>query len=161
MKTQTFVRLSLLFPYFLWAVLTGFMVVLSEVFPESESLPILSGIITISFVYSFGILVWGIPYTILALVLWIWSKGKTLRTMTRVFALSPLMMAVVVAIVMTILLGRNGGASSDIGESILALGAFSLVYGYGTIGIVAGIYKLLRMGNFIQPEKEIPPIQSV
>ena len=160
MTTQRFIRLSLLFPYILWVVLAGFMLLMSIVFPASESLPILSGMITVSFVYTFGILVWGIPYTILALGLWIWSKAKPVRTMIKVFMISPLMMAVVVAISISFILSTQDGVSPDIGEAVLALGAFSIAYGYGIIGIVAGVYKLLRMGSFIQPENEIPPTQS-
>lgn len=159
MKTQTFIRLSLLFPYALWIILASFMVVMSEIFPASESLPLLSGIITISFVYSFGILVWGIPYTILALGLWIWSKGKPVRMMIKVFALSPLLMAVLVAVTIALILSAQDGVSPDIGEAILALGVFSLAYGYGNIGIVAGLYKLLQIGNFIMPELETPRAQ--
>lgn len=159
MKTQTFIRLSLLFPYILWVIFASFMVVASEIFSASSQ-PIVSGMITILFMYVFGIVVWGIPYTILALGLWIWSYKKSASTMAKMFAFSPLMMAVLVSIGMYIILGTVDGVSNDFGASILALGAFSLAYGYGTIGMVAGIYKLLRMGNFIQPENEIPPTPS-
>ncbi len=154
MKTQTFIRLSLLFPYALWIIFAIFMVVMSKVFPASESLPILSGMITISFIYAFGILVWGIPYTILALGLWIWSNKKPASTMKKVFAFSPLMLAVLITVAMYFLIGLEDGISSDFGESALALGVLSILFGYGTIGIVAGIYKLLQMGNFIKQEDE-------
>jgi hypothetical protein len=159
MKTQKFIRLSLLFPYLLWVILASFMVVMSEIFPTSESLPIVTGMIAISFMYVFGIVIWGIPYTILALGLWIWSNKKPARPIVRVFVFSPLMMAVLVAITMYFLLGTEDSVSSDVGASILALGGFSILYGYGIIGIVAGFYKLLRMGNVIKPENEPPPAQ--
>jgi hypothetical protein len=154
MKIQTFIRLSLLFPYALWIILASFMVVMSKVFPASESLPILSGMIMISFIYAFGILIWGIPYTILAIGLWIWSNKKPARTMMKVFAFSPLMLAVFITVAMYFLIGVEDGISSDFGESALALGVLSILFGYATIGIVAGIYKLLQTGNVIKQEDE-------
>ncbi|MCC6500563.1 MAG: hypothetical protein IT313_09890 [Anaerolineales bacterium] len=159
MKTQTFVRLSLLFPYALWVVLASFMVVMSKIFPASESLPIFSALLTISFIYAFGILVWGIPYSILALGLWIWSAKKDANTMKKVFIFSPLMLAILVAIEALFILGRDHGVPSDFGEAVLALGGLSILFGYGTIGMVAGLYKLLRMGNFIEQEDETTSTQ--
>ncbi len=159
MKTQTFVRLSLLFPYALWIILASFLIVMSKVFPASESLPIFSALITISFMYAFGIFVWGIPYSILALGLWIWSAKRSANTMKKAFIFSPLMLAILVAIEVFFILGHDHGVSSDFGEAVLALGGLSILFGYGTIGIVAGLYKLLQMGNFIEKEDETTSTQ--
>jgi hypothetical protein len=157
MKKPTFIRLSLLAPYVLWVIFTGLIFAMSVVFPSSESFPIVSGVIAISFVYSFGILVWGIPYTLLALGLWIWSRGKSADTMTRVFALSPVFLAILIAAFGLVLIWRDSNSLSDIGEGMLALGGIAIAFGYGTIGVVFIAYRVLRAGKFIVPEGEIPP----
>lgn len=79
--------------------------------------------------------------------------------MRKVFIFSPLMLAILVAIEVFFILGRDHGTSSDFGEAALVLGGLAIFFGYGIIGIVAGLYKLLRMGNFIEKEDETTSTQ--
>jgi len=48
--------------------------------------------------------------------------------------------------------------SSDFGASILAMGGLAIVFGYLSIGVVAGIYKVLTLLNLIKTEHELTQI---
>jgi hypothetical protein len=45
--------------------------------------------------------------------------------------------------------------SADFGASILAMGALAIVFGYLSIGVTAGIYKVLTLLNIIKNENEV------
>ncbi len=154
MKPEAYARLSLIFPYALWVMLAGFMFVARNFFPAIENVPVLSGLITISFLYVFGILLWGIPYTILAFCLWLWSRRKPAGSIAKAFAVAPWIMSLLVIGELAILsqMDRHTGLSSDFGDTALAMMWYCLLYGYGIVGIVAAIYKLLQSRNFIELE---------
>ena len=45
--------------------------------------------------------------------------------------------------------------STDFGASILAMGLLAIVFGYLSIGVVAGIHKVLTLLNIIKSENEL------
>ena len=110
--------------------------------------------------FTFGILIWFIPYTILAVGLGIWSNKKSDYRMAKVFAFSPLMMTILVAVeVLVFSLATSDAISSDFGASVTMVSLLSIPFGYAIILIVAVAYKLLQSVNFMARETEIPPEQ--
>jgi len=164
MKTQTYIRFSLLIPYLLWAICAGIVLIINSLPNEvnMDSMSVTSIISYLTFFYTFGILLWGIPYTILAISLGLWSRTKDTQKIVKVFSLSPFLFAAFL-LVETLLLFLdwsnigNGLTSqfSDVSSSVLALTGFAFVYGYLCIGIVVLLYKLLKRIALIK-EQELP-----
>jgi len=161
MKSQTYLRLSLLIPYLLWVISLGIIFVTSQ-FPESNNviITIISGVAGF---YTLGVILWGIPYTLLAVGLWVWSRSRDTRKMARGFAYSPILLGLLLMIE-TFILSINWSdvpngfsqISPDFTASILTLGGLSLLYGYLCIGFAAGLYKLLKKFNVINDEEPKP-----
>jgi hypothetical protein len=170
MKPQTFLRLSLLTPYLLWGSSVLFaLAVSSSKNTTFNTNPIISTLLYIPMLYAFGIFIWGIPFTLLAVGLGLWSRDKPTQKILKTFAWSPVMLAVLISFeVPVFLLNWNDlGAgfsqnSTDLGVSILAMGALAIVFGYLSIGVVAGIYKVLTLLNLIKNEEQMPsPAQDI
>jgi hypothetical protein len=152
MNTRTYLRLSLLTPYLLWLTLAGILFLINRSSSPMESGTVSDVILGAAYIYTIGIGIWILPYTLLAVGLWIWSKGKPADKTARLFAFSPLIMAILVAVEMGILsiLWGGGGASSDFGASMLAIGGLAILFGYLIIGMVAGMYKLFSRIHIIR-----------
>jgi hypothetical protein len=157
MKPKTFLGLALLFPYALWAVCALIAFLLS-----SQDLSTNWNIVlTPVFYYAIGIVIWIAPYTVLAIGLGLWSRGKAIQRIAKVFAFSPFMLAVLLVMMMLIMSvdWNHIGAglsylSPDFGISVAAITGLALVYGYFCIGIIVGIYKILKMLKMIKTEEE-------
>jgi hypothetical protein len=170
MKPQTLIRLSLIIPYLLWG-LSAIIVAVGSSSKNSpfDTSPILSMLLYIPMLYALGIFIWGIPYTLLAIGLGLWSRDKPTQKIFRVFALSPVMLAALISLEMFAFsvnwndLGAGiSQNSTDFGASILSLGALALIFGYLSIGVVAGIYKVLTLLNLIKNKNEIAhPTQDI
>jgi len=170
MKTQTYLRFSLLAPYLIWVFFAGITFIMNKLdsrFLENSALSFLGSAV---FIYAFGIILWGIPYTILAVSLWLWSRKKEGRKIARVFAFSPIFLAFLIAIEISIMTygsaifsGESTSVSVDMWTSVAALGLFSVVYGYLFIGITAGIYGVLKKSNLLTDEEDasFSPITAV
>ncbi len=162
MKTETHLRFSLLFPYFLWFITALFLAFEDSHAPRVEMNPIAESIITVAAYYTLGIFIWALPYTILAASLWIWSFKQVVNRIAIIFAFSPFMMtALVVLEVIIIALASGDSVSSDFDSLVITVGSLSIPFGYAVIGITAGIYKLLRLVDFIKTETETSPTQAV
>jgi len=158
MRSQTYLRLSLLIPYLLWVISLSILFITSQ-FPESDNviIAILSGVVGF---YTLGIFIWGIPYTALAFGLWIWSRRRDTRIVVRGFAYSPILLGILLTME-TLIVSFNWSdipngfsqLSPDFPTSILTLGGLSLLYGYLCIGFAAGLYKLLKKFNIINDEE--------
>ena len=170
MKPQTLLRVSLIIPYLLWGLSAIIVAVVgsSKNSPVDTS-PIISMLLYIPMLYALGIFIWGIPYTLLAVGLGLWSRNKPTQKIIRVFALSPVMLAILISLeIFAFSINWNDlGAgfsqnSTDFGASILGIGALAVVFGYLSIGVVAGIYKVLTLLNLIKNENEIAhPTQDI
>jgi hypothetical protein len=152
MKLQTGLRLTLLSPYLLWVVLAGILFLLNGSPHSMKSGPVFDVLLTVASLYTIGIAIWILPYTILALGLWMWSKGKSPEETYRFFAFSPLFMAILVALEMGIfsILWGGEGVSSDFGASMLAIAGLAILFGYLIIGMVVGMYKLFSLIHVIR-----------
>jgi hypothetical protein len=170
MKPQTFLRLSLLIPYLLWGLSAIIVAVVgSSTNTPFGTNPIINALLYIPMLYALGIFIWGIPYTILAVGLGLWSRGKPTQKILRTFAWSPVMLAILISLEMIAFsinwndLGASFSQNStDFGASILGMGALAIAFGYLSIGVVAGVYKLLTLLNLIKNEEQMPnPAQDI
>lgn len=163
MKPQTLLRLSLIIPYLLWGLSTIIVTVVDSSKNTSfDTNPIISAFLYIPMLYALGIFIWGIPYTLLAVGLGLWSRNKPIQKIIRIFAWSPVMLAILISLEMFAfsINWNNLGAgfsqnSIDFGASILGIGALAIVFGYLSIGVAAGIYKVLTSLNLIKNENEM------
>jgi hypothetical protein len=163
MKTQTYIRSSLLTPYILWVIFLGIAMTASRAVDDaSASTSFITIMSTITNFYVIGIILWGIPYTILAFGLWLWSRGRDLQKITRVFALSPFFLAILMMLETFIVSFNwsdmaNGFSqlSTDFGASFLTFGGLSILYGYLCIGFAIGLYKILKSLNVFNREEKV------
>jgi len=163
MKPQTLIQLSLFIPYLLWGLSAIIATVVgSSKYTPLDTSPIFSMFLYIPMLYAFGIFIWGIPYTLLAIGLGLWSRGKPTQKIIRIFILSPVILAILISLEMFAFsvnwndLGAGiSQNSTDFGASILSLGALALIFGYLSIGVVAGIYKVLTLLKLIKNENEM------
>jgi len=163
MKPQTLLRLSLIIPYLLWGLSAIIVAVVdSSKNTPFDTSPIINALLYIPMLYAFGIFIWGIPYTLLAVGLGLWSRNKPTQKIIRIFAWSPVMLAILISLEMFAfsinwkdLRAGFSQNSTDFGASILGMGALAIVFGYLSIGVVAGIYKVLTLLNLIKNENEM------
>lgn len=168
MKTTTYLRFSLLIPLVVWGICLLFLLLVNAI-PETSALAVdeSQGITELVFLflafYIFGIIVWIIPYVLLALILFFWSFISRAKTALKVFTLSPLAMTILTVAALNILkLGttdENSLFSSPgvIDQDLIDLNvlgiAFALIWGYMCVGIGFGIYKILQKRGVIRDEE--------
>lgn len=172
MKTKTYLRLSLLIPFFVWVICPAIFMIWIKLFPNSSGLREPGGIVNVVplalLFYVFGIIGWFLPYLLLALILFIWSFRSQSPVLMKGFALSPLVMTILVLIVVNALSIGNGGRSlfspnpttnalGILGSNAL-FAVLTLVSGYICVGIGYGFYKLLQRDGFIKDEEMITTI---
>lgn len=175
MKTNAYLRFSLLIPFVVWAVCLLIFLVVSAVQidnPVSDESSTFGMILAlVSMFYVFGIIIWIFPYLLLALILFFWSFIAQTRTALKVFALSPVAMTLLtLATVNIIMLGTADGGSflsepgvidqGFVGMNVMAT-VFALVWGYICVGIGYGIYKLLQRRGIIKDEMPAPALSPV
>jgi hypothetical protein len=169
MKTNTYLRWSLLIPFLVWGVsLLIFMVISKfspEAFPGGESLAAVDIAILFLAFYVFGIIVWILPYILLALILFFWSFIARTQTALKVFALSPIAMTLLTLAALTLLSfgtsepGTIFSSAGIVDRDFLSLNilgaAFALIWGYICVGIGYGIYRLFQRRQLIRDEANI------
>jgi len=72
MKPLTYFRLALSFPYILWGICALIFLFVSKLEISGNWNIVLMPLLF----YVFGIILWFIPYTALAIGMWIWSRNK-------------------------------------------------------------------------------------
>jgi len=148
MKPRTFFGLALLTPYLIWIICVSILILLLqlEIPPNWDIL-----VMPILF-YSYGIILWFIPYNLLALGMWFWGKGKTTKQLYRLALTAPVLLLTImagVALWISLPIDSVSEATRDILSQIALLGGFSLVFGYVCVGFAFGIYKILKAKNLI------------
>lgn len=155
MKPVTYFRFALLLPYLLW----GLSALVIAVAPQETS-PTWTTLLMPVYFYAFGVLVWFIPYTVLAIGMWVWSRDKSATSLFKAAMISPLVL-VVFMVIETALVSLPSQSMSEFGSAfpgqILVLGGFSLVFGYVCVGIALGIYRLLQTRRIIAQEPSAEP----
>lgn len=172
MKTNTYLRWSLLIPFVVWGLALGTLALVStpsmDLIVQDASPVVLNAILLFLLFYAFGIIVWIFPYALLALILFFGSFIAQARTALRAFALSPLAMTVLTLAVINIMsLGNTGGGTwfaspGIIDQDLISLNlfgaAFTLLWGYICVGVGYAIYRLLRKRGFIRDEQKLEPV---
>lgn len=153
MKPVTLFRMGLLLPYGLWIVCTGIVAILSLTgMALSETV---NTLVMPIFFYAFGVILWLVPYTVLAIGLWIWSRNKTTESLRVVALVAPWLLGMLMMLeVFLVSLPTNGlnQVVNDFTSQSLAVGVFSLVFGYACVGIAFVIYAILRNRSMIIEE---------
>lgn len=159
MKPQTYLRFSLLLPYALWAVMVlltyiqGFRADTSLLGEATEFF----NLGFIAAIYLVGILFWFLPYTLLALGMLVWSINKQVKTIVRVFALSPFILTALILLEVNLLSmvadPMSFTSQADVQDlmslNVLAVG-FTLGAGYFFVAVGFGIYRLFQRLNLIK-----------
>jgi len=161
-KPQTLLRSFLAIPYIGWGI--SLLIVSIPAF-SAETLDTMESPIVwvgrLAAVYAIGIMLWGIPYTLLAIGLLIWSFKKSARTIAKVFLLSPILLSILLATETALVtLPNNEIFTTTPGEFLsyaAMLAILALIFGYTLILIAFGVYKALGALHLIQAKTEAGP----
>ena len=111
------------------------------------------------FSYAIGILIWFIPYTLLAIGLWIWSRNKSVTALFKAAMASPVIFGVLM-LLEGLLVNLPASDLAQLGRElpgqVAMLGGLSLLFGYFCVGIAWGIFKILKARKFIAEETPAP-----
>lgn len=155
MKPLSYFRLALLFPYILWGICASIFFVVSKLdIPENWNIVLMPLVF-----YVFGILLWFIPYTALAIGLWIWSRNKSTMSLSKSAMLAPILLAILISLEAVLVSLPSDSLSEFLAEAAsqsALVGVFSLIFGYLCVGIAAGMYRFLRSKHFITEETPEP-----
>jgi hypothetical protein len=161
-KPQNLLRLFLLIPYLGWGISLALLALLSLI-PDPAAnnsyIGIIGGIIGF---YALGIFLWGIPYTILAVGLVVWSLRKPLNAIYKVFLFSPLFLCALMAIEAALVSfpvqeTAPGTALIDFFSFSLFLAGCALVFGYIFVGFGILLYKAFNRLHWMEVEPEPAP----
>lgn len=157
MKPRRLFRIVLLFPYLLW----GISLLIGNLFALLGLSDFWSFLLIPILFYSVGALFWFIPYTLLAIGLWIWSRTKSVVSLRKAGLLAPIYLSILVTIeysiytLISFLPSENGetvvyveAGTAILGFVALLVGS-SLLFGYLFVGIGLAVYKLLLSRNLI------------
>jgi hypothetical protein len=165
MKTATYLRLSLLIPFLVWAFCALALFLWSTFEPNelgSEGSTAFAAIAVFFLYYVFGILVWFLPYLLLCIILLARSFKSRAQVRIKGFALSPFGMALLVLAVVNMLslhgedistiVATRAAFAEDLWGSNVVFLLLTLLWGYLCVGIGYGIYRILRGLEFIRDE---------
>ncbi|MEP6896837.1 MAG: hypothetical protein ABI986_14630 [Chloroflexota bacterium] len=152
MKSTTYARLALLFPYLtLIESLSYFHY--HNINNKTETL-----LQNINFAWNFFAFFWFIPYILLTTGLLVWSRSKTIEQIKHAYISAPVTMMYVAFLTFAAIFVISSFSSVDFIEGagkILFFAAIvsvpaSLIMGYLFVGISLLLYKLLQKINFIR-----------
>jgi len=158
MKPKTLLLTLLFLPYLIWVIALPFMAL-----PTKSTV---LGILTVfSIVYTFGVIFWGIPYTILVIAVLFWSRKKSAKDVYAVLSQSPLWLALITVAELLIVYLYEVLTSEirfspleDLGNlvvySFVAMFAI-LIYGYVFVFLSKGIYRAFERRKWIKDEEGI------
>jgi hypothetical protein len=159
-NSKNLLRPLLLIPYFAWGIALLFVLLVSKLGgnPDAPN-AFFNVIVGVASFYMLGILVWGIPYTILAVGLFLWSINKPAPNIYKVFFFSPLLLAILMEVEITLITfwppqpPSLEGLPNFLSTTLLAV-IPSLVFGYGFVGVGVIIYKGKMHRNLIRTTGE-------
>jgi len=165
MKTKTFLRLSLLTPFLVWGICVLFFLIWSAFDgsgPVANESTMVGIILWSVLFYVFGIIGWFLPYLLLSIVLLVWSFRSRAEVLMKVFAFSPVAMAILIVIFLSMIsmstqdwdmFSSNPLANAEnFFGSPLWFVILTLVWGYVCVGVGFGVYKILQRRGFIKDE---------
>ena len=155
-KSQNLLRLLLLIPYAAWGIALLFVSLVdisADIFPTPNAfIDALTGVASF---YTIGIVVWGIPYTILIVGLLLWSINKPALAIYKMFVYSPFMLSILTVVEIALILfwppqARPFEDGMDFLSVILVAVIPTLIFGYGFVGIGSILYQAMRHINLIR-----------
>jgi len=159
-KPQNLLRSFLLIPYFAWGIALLFVSLVSvsagNSYTPNAFLDALAGVASF---YTIGIVLWGIPYTILVVGLLLWSIKKPAPTIYKVFVFSPFLLFILTVVEIALISFWPPQAPSleglmDFLSYILVAVIPTLIFGYGFVAVGGILYKTVRHLNLIRTEGE-------
>ena len=159
-KSQNLLRLLLLIPYLAWGIALLVVSLISASAGKSEAPnAILEALTGVASIYTIGIVLWGIPYTILTVGLLLWSIEKPAPTIYKVFVFSPFLLSVLMIVEIALISFWPPQAPSLEGlmgflSYILVAVIPTLIFGYGFVAIGGILYKAVRRLNLVKTEGE-------
>ena len=151
MKPRTYFGLALLFPYLLWGICALIVFLLSSQ-EKSDTWNLV--LMPITF-YTLGIILWLVPYTLLAACMWIWSRNKSTAALYKLTMYAPILLfplILIEAVLMSLPVENIAELAMDLSGLAVLLGGFSLVFGYLSVGVAMGIFKFLQSKHIIAEE---------
>lgn len=160
MKTNTYLRFSLLIPFVIWGICLLVIIVLDAPSLDQFTSELPEGIsvgVAVFFTgYVLGIIFWILPYMLLGLILFFSTFISRAQVALKLFALSPLAMTLLtLATVIIMDSGSSGSIGQDFSGLALLVIALVLSWGYISVGIGYGIYRLLQHRGIIRDEAPI------
>jgi hypothetical protein len=152
MKPRTYFGLALLFPYILWVISALIVAIMSAVqeVPETWNTVLMPIVF-----YAFGIILWFVPYTLLAIGMWIWSRNKSTTTLYKLALLAPILLSALM-LIEVVLVSLPADSMAELAKDLLSqsalVGGFSLVFGYLCVGVAMGVFKFLQSKHRIAEE---------
>ena len=183
MKPKTFLQSLLLLPYLIWIVAAIFSMFL--IWPLlytigipiaflAEGIPILGKILGAVYgfivAYVFGVVFWGLPYTLFAAGFFLWSKNKSTERTYSALIYSPLVLALISAAgIMIVALAFRFASGKfppledwrNLGLISLSGAALCLIYGYLFVGFGIVVYRLFIHRKLLKNESEILAVVEV
>ena len=158
MKPHTYFRLALLTPFLLWviALLAGLLLYQFKT-PTEFTIILMTPILF----YTIGIIMWFLPYMIVAIGLWIWSRNKSVSTLRNAALTAPVvfyMILLLEALVEYVFSANLIESIQEVFEMSAILGIVSLLFGYLCVGIAFAVFKILQIKKVIVPEEEVVPV---
>ncbi|HEY6000830.1 MAG TPA: hypothetical protein VI078_16205 [bacterium] len=102
----------------------------------------------------FSMVIGGMPYLLLAAVMFFWIAGKPEKTVHQVIYLSPFFMVLLLALAVPVFLPSLRGASAaqrTLVDSVARHSIFTLVLGYLYVAAVQSVYLCLKALRRISP----------
>jgi hypothetical protein len=159
-KSKHFLRSLLLIPYFAWGIALLFVLLVNRLSNSPDTLnTFFNALVGVVSFYAIGIVIWGVPYTLLAIGLILWSINKPEPNIYKMFYFSPLLLSILMVIEIALISFWPPQARSFedltnfISPTLLAV-IPSLVFGYSFVGVGIIIYKAVRHLNFLKTEEE-------
>jgi hypothetical protein len=160
-KSQHVLRSLLLAPYLIWGTSLAFNLLVDRLIADPDATPaILDALVGVTSFYTIGILLWGIPYTILVVGLLLWSIRKPTSTIHRVFVFSPILMSVLMTVETALVAFWSPQAPfleelMDFLQYTLVAVIPTLVFGYGFVGAGIIINKATKRLNLMNEGETI------
>jgi hypothetical protein len=107
--------------------------------------------------YTFGVILWFIPYTVLAIGMLIWSRNKPTAALSKLAMLAPILflaLMLIEAVLVSLPAESIAKLTKDLPGQSALLGGFSLLFGYLCVGVAMGLYKFMQSKNLIKQDNE-------
>jgi len=155
MKHRKLFGIALLFPYLLW----GVCLLIANLFPPREASDIWNLLLVPAMYYAIGVIFWFIPYTLLAIGMWIWSKNKPVTSLRKLGLSAPIIFSILVIIEYSIILFSATGIAGwkEMAGFFALLIICCLFFGYLSVGVALAVFKFLQSKNLVTEDLQSLP----